>query len=285
MYDENPAGIIPPEPPLPPETGLPPVEAVGAASTSRQLLGYAADGQPFYDTPATSYLGSTQQSDGAEPRVPIRTIEAPRLVDISPSVVRQRTSPEEVKERHTASLTQYANLDLNDTEYVITDVPRHIIGLLIPILGGGILICLIIAGIISYPMIVSDLQADAAPNAGIIALVGIVVSAFIAALMYVSVWIYRANKLYLTNERIIQDIRLSLFSKRVQTISLGNIEDASYRQSGILQLTLNYGSIDLSTEGDEKAYQMSYVTNPRQQVATLTAAIEDFKNGREVDER
>jgi hypothetical protein len=61
-----------------------------------------------------------------------------------------------------------------------------------------------------------------------------------------------------------------------------NIEDASYVQQGVIQAMFNYGAIRLSTEGDETTYRFSYVTNPKQQIATLNNAVEAFKNGRPV---
>ena len=87
----------------------------------------------------------------------------------------------------------------------------------------------------------------------------------------------------MTNESVIQEIQHSLFSRHEQTVSLGSIEDASFKQSGVLQLMMNYGTVRLSTEGEETTYRFTYVTNPRNHVAILNNAIEAFKNGRPVD--
>ena len=81
---------------------------------------------------------------------------------------------------------------------------------------------------------------------------------------------------------MIQEIQHSLFVHREQTVSLGSIEDASFKQEGILQTLLNYGRIRLSTEGEETTYRFEYVSNPRKQVAILNNAVEAFKNGRPV---
>ncbi|MNG38312.1 hypothetical protein D3C84_1259690 [compost metagenome] len=50
----------------------------------------------------------------------------------------------------------------------------------------------------------------------------------------------------------------------------------------MLQSILNYGSIRLSTEGDETTYRFKYVANPKEQIALLNNAVEAFKNGRPV---
>ena len=100
--------------------------------------------------------------------------------------------------------------------------------------------------------------------------------------LYIAIWVYMQNRFFLTNESVIQEIQISLFSKREQTVSLMNIEDSSYSQKGILQTLFNYGSIRLSTEGDETTYRFNYVADPKNQVAVLNNAVEAFKNGRPV---
>jgi uncharacterized membrane protein YdbT with pleckstrin-like domain len=100
--------------------------------------------------------------------------------------------------------------------------------------------------------------------------------------VYIVVWVYQNNKFFLTNESVIQEIQTTLFAHNEQTVSLSNIEDASYTQHGLVQQLLGYGSIRLSTEGDETTYRFHYVTNPKKHIATLNNAVEAFKNGRPV---
>ena len=99
---------------------------------------------------------------------------------------------------------------------------------------------------------------------------------------YVAYYVYNNNRFFLTNESVIQVIQPSLFTHDEQTVSLGNIEDASYTQQGVIQQLFNFGSIRLSTEGDETTYRFTYVANPKQHIATLNNAVEAFKNGRPV---
>jgi len=117
---------------------------------------------------------------------------------------------------------------------------------------------------------------------GVIVLPGLVFMLFIAAAMAVSSYVYLKNRFILTNESIIQEVQLSLFSRREQTVSLANVEDASYSQKGMLQYMFNYGSIRLSTEGDETTYRFDYVSNPKDQVGELNNAVEAFKYGRPI---
>jgi hypothetical protein len=182
--------------------------------------------------------------------------------------------------RHETSKKMYPTLNLSQGEYVISAVKRHPIGL-VPIFGfTGLL--LIILGI-SVPFYAS-MQSSSSnlPPLFAYVLIVVLVSLLIIIGAYVAVYVYTGNKFFLTNESVIQEIKTSLFDKHEQTVSLINIEDSSYEQRGVLQQMLNYGSIRLSTEGDETTYRFTYVANPKKEVAVLNNAVEAFKNGRPV---
>ncbi len=191
----------------------------------------------------------------------------------------------EIKKKHDLSIEQYPLLNLSEGEFVISAVRRHWIGLFVPIALGTFLIATALTILTSYDLIAENLAITGplstaagifVPTMVFIALVGLG--------MFIVYYVYVHNKFFLTNESVIQEIQLTLFSRLEQTVSLSNIEDASFTQHGILQHIINYGDIRLSTEGDETTYRFSYVASPKDHVARLNNAVEAFKNGRPVSE-
>ncbi|HEV7454285.1 MAG TPA: PH domain-containing protein [Candidatus Saccharimonadales bacterium] len=235
-----------------------------------QPVAYDQQGRPLY--------ASQEQADQANVvylSKPINPIEP----QISPQI--QALTDESKK--------KYPNLNLSPGEYIISAVNRHPIGIL---RAWIIALVLVVAFMGMYVMfflgqsgqdILSGTDSSVIKSAGAIGL-GILTLLAAGGAM-IATYVYNGNKFYLTNESVIQEIQTSLFGKREQTVSLANIEDASYGQNGILQSLLNYGTIRLSTEGDETTYRFSYVSNPKKQIAALNNAVEAFKNGRPVDER
>ena len=69
---------------------------------------------------------------------------------------------------------------------------------------------------------------------------------------------YRGNKLYVTNRRVIQLMMNSLVSSSTNTIDLVSVEDVSFHQNGLLQRLLHFGTLRLSTIGDETTYTFKY---------------------------
>lgn len=233
-------------------------------------VAYDAKGNPLYAAPPPSVM----KQDG---------FTTPQAVHVSRAV--EPIEPiisEDVKSRHDQSMQSYPSLSLSEGEYIIGDIRRHPIGRIIP-LGISLFFIVIIATLVfSYPLIVTSLGLVGVPSFSSIAIFGLlgIILAFITG--YSAVWVYKNNRLILTNESIIQEIQVSLFSHNEQTISLMNIEDASFDQEGIIQMMFDYGSIRLSTEGDESSYRFSYVAQPKKQIALLNNAVESFKNGRPV---
>ncbi len=193
-----------------------------------------------------------------------------------------------IQRHHKESLIKYPWLNLSKGEYIISAVRRHPIGLLRIWFIATVLILAFIAFLTMFIApnsagadLVSSGDDTAIKSA---AIVGAGIMSFLTVLgAMVASYVYNSNRFFLTNESVIQEIQTSLFNKREQTVSLANIEDASFHQGGIIASIFNYGTIRLSTEGDETTYRFAYASNPKKQVAVLNNAVEAFKNGRPVD--
>lgn len=253
-----------PTPPIPPKLPVQPPVQTRAQVEVPQPVAYDSEGRPLYAAPPI----------GAEAHQYVHVSRAvnPAAPEIDPVT----------KASHEESVRLYPSLNLSEAEYVISAVRRHPIGLVLPVGITIFLIAITLSLLINFDIIMASLGMMTPPPYGIVLLCGTLLTALFAIGGYIAVWVYMNNKFFLTNESVIQEIQISLFSKHEQTVSLTNIEDASFRQQGILQSMFDYGAIRLSTEGDETTYRFSYVSHPKQQIALLNNAVESFKNGRPV---
>ncbi|HET6622335.1 MAG TPA: hypothetical protein VFG56_00170, partial [Candidatus Saccharimonadales bacterium] len=222
---------------------------------------YDTEGRPLYLHPAETAPAQPQVVHASRP------LEPPK-----PEV------SAEIAKKHEASKKAYPQLNLSEGEYVITVIKRHIIGLLSIWATVTILIlavCVLVPAILWNNGIMREaglLGIGAVFALGLLFLIG----------GYISAYVYNSNQLFLTNEGIVQQVRLSLFAQRTQSVSLGSVEDVSFFKSGIVQYIFNYGKIRLSTVGDENTYRLTYVGHPALQVKLLNDAVEAYKNGRPV---
>jgi hypothetical protein len=258
---------MPPNPPYP--QGQPTPQPQNPAPPPNQPVGFDQYGNPLYAHP------------------PEQQQQQPQFVHLARSIEPiEPNIPPHIMQRYEESKARYPHLNLSKGEYVIRAIKRHPIGIL-KIWGiAGVLILAFMALMIGFFMngnstlsAVADTSTFAMIGTGI--LIGLTILVVLGAL--IATYVYNNNRFYLTNESVVQEIQSSPFSKNEQTVSLANIEDASYKQGGILPILLNYGIIRLSTEGDETTYRFTYVADPKSHIAVLNNAVENFKNGRPVD--
>ena len=228
-------------------------------------VAYDADGHPLYAAPVPQ---------AATPPQVVHMTRAIEPVEVEVS--------EEVKQRHAESMKRFPGLNLSEHEYIISAVRRHSVGLWAPVLGTALAVSLVFAIMLNYPYIAESIGLPIS-SYGNLLLIGVLLVILFLIGGYLAMWVYMNNRFFLTNESVIQEIQVSIFSRKEQTVSLMNIEDASFSQRGPMQTMLNYGSIRLSTEGEETTYRFDYVANPKEHIAILNNAVEAFKNGRPVD--
>jgi hypothetical protein len=249
-----------------PQAGLPnnPPQVPPSAD---QPVAYDREGRPLYLHPPTS----TQQ--------------APQMVYMSrPLEPPSQQIPPEIASKCEESRKKYPSLNLSDGEYVISAVRRHPIGLLrIWLIIGILMVCF--AAIATMFFTGANAESTLFNVENLPTLIwGSLGVLYILLLLggLASTYVYESNRFFLTNESVVQEIQASLFDKHEQTVSLSNIEDASYKQTSFIQTMFNYGTIRLSTEGDETTYTFDHVANPKKHIATLNNAVEAFKNGRPI---
>ena len=100
----------------------------------------------------------------------------------------------------------------------------------------------------------------------------------------VALRIYRGNRLYVTNRRVIQALMNSLVSSSLNAIDLASVEDVSFHQDGILQQVFHYGTLRLSTVGDETTYTFRYSDVSGEDLKAITKLISDAKKEAKKDE-
>lgn len=227
-------------------------------------VAYDSNGRPLYAHPQAV---EPQQVHVVRPAEPIKQ-------EVSKAV----------RDKHAQSVRMYPTLNLSENEYVISAVRRHPIGLFVPFLAAAVLLGLVLTALFNFDLVASmfGLTGTAADPANALGPI-LLVCLLILMGAYIAYYVYTNNRFFLTNESVIQELQVSLFARHEQTVSLENIEDASYEQNGIIQELLDYGSIRLSTEGDETTYRFTYVANPKSHLATLNNAVESFKNGRPIE--
>ncbi|MDO4742258.1 MAG: hypothetical protein Q4A79_02690 [Candidatus Saccharibacteria bacterium] len=159
------------------------------------------------------------------------------------------------KIRHARSMKDFPFLRLEDDEYVEYAFGRAAIRLILII--GAIELSLVGILLIFLAVLEGQSKIDAmGMNFMFITLAALVLTVFVIGAATIRV--HRKNRLFVTNKHVIQIEMKSLLSSSCNMIDLGSIEDVSFSQKGLMEKLFHYGTLRLSTIGDETTYTFPY---------------------------
>lgn len=182
-----------------------------------------------------------------------------------------------LKMKHDRSQSEYPGIDFDDDEYVEISVKRHGIGIAL-IWISEVVVGVVIAILCAFLLWSDDSFVSLDERSrGFVSLALLAVMLLLFAFGIIGTRIFNSNKILVTNKRIIQRISHGLFDNTQQIIDLASVEDVSYRQSNIFQHLLGYGSVRMSTVGDETTYSLNFVLNPNEQVEKISDVVHSVK--------
>lgn len=175
---------------------------------------------------------------------------------------------------HDRSVHDYPDIKFSPTEYVVIDVQRSPWGVIRIWLFA--LIVFIALGAIMI-LLHQTAPVELAQWTYVALFLGTIAITLLVGT--VGTHVYRNNSFIVTNERVIAHIQLTPFAQRTQNVELEHIEDCSVTQSNPMQHMFNYGSIRLSTVGDEQTYLFTYVDNPQHQFEVINHVVQQVDEG------
>ena len=186
------------------------------------------------------------------------------------------------KIRHERSKKDFPGLKLDEGEYVEFFFRRAKIRL--KLIWGVTFVGLVII-LIAFLMVL--LNQDSIEEMGRRFLFIILGALLMAAIVIwlIALKLYNGNKLYITNMHVIQMVMNSPVSTSINMIDLKAVEDASFHQKNLFQKLFRYGTLRLSTVGDETTYTFPYSDITTDQLRAVTELISNAKKNRnsEVD--
>ena len=185
------------------------------------------------------------------------------------------------KIRHERSKKDFPSLKLEDDEFVefaFTRAKIYIFMVLMAIACGAALVLMILL----FSLLQQSMLDEMGRNFLRIILAAIVIAAVLASI--IALYVYRGNKLFITNKRVIQMVMISPVATSFNIIDLTSVEDASFSQNGLLQKLLHYGTFRLATVGDETTYTFKYSDISPTELREVSKLISEAKKKKKGDE-
>ncbi|MEO7617462.1 MAG: PH domain-containing protein [Candidatus Saccharibacteria bacterium] len=160
---------------------------------------------------------------------------------------------------------------LDDKETIIREVSRHWIDL-IPVSISSFVSLLVAIGV-SYLSARYNDELSFIP-AGILPIISLVFALLSISILTVGYYIYRQNKLIITDMHLIQVVQRGLFSRSVSQLSMVRVQDVSAVRKGFFATILDYGTIEVETAGEVDNFVFNVAPHP-QQLADQCLAVQE----------
>lgn len=179
--------------------------------------------------------------------------------------------------RHARSKQDFPFLKLEEHEFVELLITRSKKGLIL--IWAGELIGMLALGV-ALALVINAISRGITLNSESMTYFWIFLGGLYAVLLLsglIGSKVYLANKLFITNKRIFYYAQDSLFAKSANVIELSRIEDVSYKQTGLLDHLLSFGTLRLSTVGDETTYTFPFVDTPDDELDFIAHLLHNTK--------
>lgn len=168
-------------------------------------------------------------------------------------------------------------IEFDENEQLVTEIRKHPLGLF-AILFTGAIVAILVVAFASY-IAVADLNKtfEVADASGLRSgLLGLSFIALVLTLIgtLIGVFLYRSNVIYVTSEKIAQVLYTSLFNRKISQLSIGDVQDVTVTQKGILAHIFNYGVLVIETAGEQQNYTFTFVPDPYMRSKDIVGAHE-----------
>lgn len=166
-------------------------------------------------------------------------------------------------------------------EQIIFQIKRHPIGILAVYITSSVL--LIVLAVVAFGLAPHYLTSTSTSQVyGIAATIYFIFLLLVAGFVYISHMVYWDNSWTLSNESLTQVTRSSLFDKQSSHLSLGNLQDVTASQEGIMPHLFHYGSIRVETAGEGSKFVFPLCPNPNVYAQYILEARERFEQSSRV---
>lgn len=190
--------------------------------------------------------------------------------------------------KHSRSVKEFPEIDLEENEYVVLHIKRARIGVALIWAMVGVMIFVLSLAIIviaNSDAFSSTLFTINESSLHYLRLAILALYAIILFAGFVGQSIYEQNQMYITNLRAIQKQRTSLFANSTNIIKLSRIEDVSWRQKSLSDHILNIGTLRMSTVGEETTYTFPWLATPQDEVRTISHLVAENHHGKPEEEK
>lgn len=165
-------------------------------------------------------------------------------------------------------------IEFDENEKLVAEIRKHPFGLFLIYVVGIFVAVMILAVILALSLAIASNDSIDSSYRGLLILLGAGVSLAVLGMTFVAGHLYNSNVIILTNEKLAQVLYKSLFNRKISQLSIGDVQDVTVEQNGVLARYFNYGTLVIETAGEQQNYTFTYAIDPYESAKKIVGAHE-----------
>lgn len=169
-------------------------------------------------------------------------------------------------------------IEFDKDEQVICEVRKHPLGLFIIYMTGifvaSAMFFLLVIGSLFIKNDPLDVGTSATGLQVGLAIAGGVLTILVIAATAIGAYLYKSNVVIVTSEKIAQMLYRTIFDRKISQLSLGDVQDVSVNQKGILARIFNFGTLTIETSGEQANFIFTLTPSPYERAKDIVGAHE-----------
>lgn len=150
-------------------------------------------------------------------------------------------------------------IEFDEDEKLLFEVRKHWFGLFLVYFFGSFVIVLALAAAVGAAALPSgEFDTIRMP----VVLLGLMLAILGAIFTAIGAYLYRSNVILVTSDKLAQLLVYGIFQRKISQLSIGDVQDVTVRQHGIIAHALNYGTIIIETSGEQANYSFNFAPDP-----------------------
>ena len=170
-------------------------------------------------------------------------------------------------------------IELDANEKILYEIRKHPVGLI----GVYFIGLFVTSGLFIGTLLLAFLLGSDKASLGtslevlrpVVLLFGGVLSVLALAATAIGAYLYQSNVVYVTTEKIAQVLYRNIFNRKISQLSIGDIQDVTTTQKGVLAQIFNYGTLTIETSGEQANYVFTFTPKPYEASKAIVSAHEE----------
>ena len=185
---------------------------------------------------------------------------------------------QQVEAQSRQHLAQNPLASMQDGEEILADIHRHpfcIVSVYVTSFIAFAAACGVI--LLLVPKLLGSNSSYSSSNV----IIGLIVAVLVLMLIGLTIMtiVYWQNRWVLTSDSLTQITQNGLFNRQTSQLSLGNLEDVTAEQRGIIPSLFNFGTLRVETAGEHSKFFFLYCPDPNLYARKILMARELFLQG------